>query len=159
MARDFTGDGVEPVRFVEGVVYGADDLVNAWVAKHIGMPWEQRSGDTALGIVKGKELVAGVVYSDFNGPNVFASIVSKSPVWQRNKRTVAQLFIYPFETLGAARMTCAIASSNRASVRLCERLGFRHEASLLYAAHDGSDRLVYRIFESEWRTALGVSDG
>lgn len=125
-----------------GLVVGSG--VVEWVAKQTnefgnfgcatGIGWERRG-----------ELVAGVAYSDFNGPNVNAHIavfglMSREYLWT--------IFDYPFKQLKVNRITCLIGEGNHKSVNLCGRMGFMPETRLK-GAHASGDLLIYRMFRDE----------
>lgn len=125
-----------------GLVVGAG--VVEWVAKKTnefgnfgcatGIGWERRG-----------EIVAGVAYADFNGPNVNAHIavdglMSREYLWT--------IFDYPFRQLKVSRITCLIGEGNHKSVNLCQRMGFSQEARLR-GAHPSGDLLIYRMFANE----------
>lgn len=92
------------------------------------------------------ELISGVAYGQYSGPNIVAHIASdKSKRWM-TKRYLWTIFDYPFNQLKVNRITCMIGPKNAASINLCERLGFERETTL-QGAHSDGDLLIYR----QWR--------
>lgn len=67
---------------------------------------------------------------------------------------VSALLEVGFDGLGLHRITARIDERNSASVRVAERLGFRHEARLVESSwfkEEWTTVLVYALLEQEWR--------
>lgn len=132
------------------VFYGADKLVTAWVAKRI--PGFQDKGETrALGIIAGGKMAGGVVYEDYNGLNIQASIAGEPGVNWLTRDTLHQIFAYPFIGLNCTCITVLCAMTNAPSIRLATKMGFEGEAIVRFAAHDGSDLVVLKMFRDQCR--------
>jgi len=119
------------------LVYGADAAIERWVAQRL--PWvDGFGGASAIGVARGGEVVAGVVYANFRRSSIEVSIAADDPRWAR-KGVLRALFAYPFVQLGCRRITCLIPAKNEQSLRLCQGLGFsvegRHPA--LFPDDDG----------------------
>jgi RimJ/RimL family protein N-acetyltransferase len=59
-----------------------------------------------------------------------------------------------FDRLGFHRISAVCIDGNRASARLLQRLGFRHEATFVDGVHfkgDWATELVFALLEDEWR--------
>lgn len=72
-----------------------------------------------------------------------------------------QLVGYAFAERGLLRLTASMSAHNAASVRLCERLGMRREATMPAAqcvAGDWHDVHRYVLSRSEWRSATPAPD-
>ena len=97
--------------------------------------------------------VAGVVYENWNGPNVVCHIASEGTNWP-NRTFLWTIFDYPYNQLGAERITAPVGEGNTVSRRFVERLGFEVEARLV-GAHPSGDLLMYvlRKPEAKW---LGI---
>lgn len=93
------------------------------------------------------EMIAGVAYADYNGPNCVAHIAGDGSRKWMTRRYLWTIFDYPFNQLGVNRITCMIGPKNMASINLCERLGFERETTL-QGAHPDGDLLIYRQFRS-----------
>lgn len=150
MGKDRRAEGVGAVSRVGNVLFGADALVAEWVASHVaGMTVSP--GATALGVLRGDDLVAGVVFERWNGVHVEASIAADvSGAWA-SRSTLFSLFFYPFVTLGCEAITVVVPSSNPESLNLALKLGFEPEALVRYAAHDGSTLVVLKQFRNQCR--------
>ena len=123
------------------------DLIGAWVAKKIGFDWFEGRA-TAIGRIKNGEIVAGVVYEDYNGANVMCHIAG-SGNWA-SREFLSIIFDYPFNQLQCKRITAVVVQSNEKSRRLVEHLGFEVEANLRDAHPDG-DLIVYRMTADKCR--------
>ena len=102
---------------------------------------------TSIGLEKDGELVAGVVYTDFNGKSITASIHGKGVNWL-NREFLWFIFFYPFKQLEVGRITVTIETFNKKSHNLAQKLGFTHEATLQKAGRFG-DLHVYRMFRED----------
>jgi RimJ/RimL family protein N-acetyltransferase len=131
------------------VLIGADEDVGAWVAARLSQSWSTGLG-RAIGFTRDQTLVAGVVYSQYNGTNVWTGIASDEVGWCSRKH-LRFLFDYPFSQLNAQRITALIDASNSRSIDFTTRLGFSYEATLCGSAPDGGDQLIYRMTAEECR--------
>lgn len=65
-----------------------------------------------------------------------------------------ELIRLSFDELGMHRVWAQLDPRNTASVRVCERLGMRHEAHLrqdMWLKGEWTDSAIYAILEQEWR--------
>jgi RimJ/RimL family protein N-acetyltransferase len=99
----------------------------------------------AIGIVRGGDLIAGVLYYQYSCANIWAAVAAEPKSRWLNRTVLWALFDYPFRQLGVRRMTIAIDEDNLVSRRFCEGLGFEPETRLK-AASPGGDLLIYRMF-------------
>lgn len=118
--------------------------VIAWVEKELDSTFPQ---STALGLVREGQLVAGVVYDNYNGVNINTHIVIKG---RMTKRYLWSIFHYPFEYLGVKRITGLVGEGNKASRAFCRNLGFTVEAALK-DCHPTGKLFVYRMMKNECR--------
>lgn len=105
---------------------------------------------TGIGWAKRGELVAGVAYAEWNGPNVVCHIASDGSKRWATREYLWTIFDYPFRQVGAKRITVCVGEGNSASRRFVKHLGFTHEATL-EGAHPSGDLLVYRLWRRECR--------
>jgi len=132
---------------VGNVLYGFDAEVIDFVAGKIP-GFVKTPGATALGIVRNKKLVAGIVYERCNGVNVEVSIAIDDRRWA-TRDTMHQIFNYPFGQLGCHCITVLVASTNPVSMNLAAKMGFEVEAIIKFAASDGSHVLVMKAFSDK----------
>lgn len=118
------------------------DAVGPWVASRVkGMSYYPGTS-TAIGRVKDGQIVAGVLYQDHNGPNIYAHIAIDPG--GMNRQFLSIIFDYPFNQLKVDRITGLVADSNMAARRLDEHLGFELEATL-HGAHPDGDLRIYKM--------------
>lgn len=107
-------------------VFGMDSFVMEWVrdrAPHASKGWDKYS---AIGISDGHKLIGGVVYHDFHGHCISASIATESPAWA-TRANLRVLFGYPFIQLGCRRLGALTGESNQKAQDMLSRLGFTVE--------------------------------
>ena len=150
MGRDRQREGGGRVIIKGSVLYGADEEVARWVGDQIPgyVPWE---GATALGVLKGGRLVAGVVYERCTSFNVEASIAAVPHAAWADRSTLFKLFDYPFRQLGVEAITVTVPGSNLASLNLALKLGFEAQAYVPFAAPDGSPLIVLQQYRNTCR--------
>lgn len=90
----------------------------------------------------------GVVYTNYNGANVFASIALAGPI---NRRFLYAIFYNPFVAWGLKHITCAIEESNARSIRLCHHLGFSERGRLPESAINGEDVIIMGMLKRDCR--------
>lgn len=130
------------------LIYGADQVVREWVNQQLGIQIDDRC--SALGIADDGQLIAGWVYTAYDGHSVMIHVASTDPRWMSKGRLFA-LFHYPYEQLGVVRINAVIARKNKRARRVCERLGFKEEG-LLRRGYDGKqDGVVYGMLKHECR--------
>jgi len=135
------------------VLFGADRQVSEWIVERI--PYLKPSENArALGVVKNGKLVAGVMYENWNGVHVEVAIAVEPRVIWANKRTLHALFYYPFVTLGCKAVSVSAGATNLPSINLATKLGFQMEAIVKFAAHDGSDLIVLKMFRQNCKWIL-----
>lgn len=142
------------------ILVGADDDVGRWIAARIdgAENWVPGSG-RAIGFTYGDRLIAGAGFFRYNGANVEVTFASEDPRWL-TRENLRILFEYPFRQLRLRRITTIADSTNYASRRFNEALGFVHEATLERACADG-DLIVYRMYpeDCKWLTKEGLARG
>lgn len=132
---------------MNGLVIGRS--VVEWMCAHYNHV-HSYGADTAIGWQKDGELVAGVAYANWNGVNIEAHIVSdKSRRWL-TREYLWTICDYPFNQVGAKRVTIVVAEGNQASRAFVEHLGFKIEARLADADPTGA-LLIYRLLKDECR--------
>lgn len=120
-----------------------------WVAKKTH-EFGNFGASVGIGVEKNGELVAGVVYSDYNGVNFVAHIASDGSKRWMTKEYLWLIFHYPFIQVNVNRITCLIGEANKESVSLCEHFGFELEARLK-GAHASGDLLIYCLWKKDCR--------
>lgn len=107
----------------------------------------------AIGYELDGEIRGAVVYTNYSGANVFATIAMAAPI---TKRFLFSMFWCPFEQFGVNHITCAIEESNAESLRLCTHMGFSQRGRLPECAVNGEDVIIMGMLKRECRwLALG----
>lgn len=125
----------------------ASTVIAEFVANRIGCA-PKKDNFAAIGLANDDKLVAGVVFSDWNGRQITAAIavdgkrISREFLWF--------MFYYPFCQLGAERVTACVEQTNKVSQQFVTRLGFDLECVMERAGRSG-DLLVYRMFREDCR--------
>lgn len=104
---------------------------------------------TAIGLESDGKIVAGVVYSDFNGKSIIAGIAGEGRHFL-TPEFLWFMFYYPFKQAGAERITACVETDNLQSQRFVEKLGFELEFTMKRAGKFG-DLLIYRMFRENCR--------
>jgi RimJ/RimL family protein N-acetyltransferase len=129
------------------LVYSQDEVVKQWVAARIPHVEGYSPWDTAIGVSREGQMIAGVVYSRFSKQDINLSIAATDPRWC-TRRTLRYLLGYPFLQLKVRRVTALVAVVNSKSRDLVERLGFQREG-VLRDWFEFSDVLVYGMLRRE----------
>lgn len=130
------------------IVTDEHERVGAFVSKMVGLTdW---ASHRAIGIEEDGEIIAGVVYDNYNGASINVHIAAIPGKRWMTKEALRFAFYYPFIQLGLKRITGLIPESNRASRRFAEHLGFELEA-ILHDAHPDGSVFVYRMFKDQCR--------
>lgn len=106
---------------------------------------------TAIGLRRGGELVAGVIYEGFNGRNMWAHVAAEPGRRWLVREYLFACFAYPFIVCGVDRLSGYVNASNTEARRFDEHLGFKEEARLRGAAPDGGDVILYVMWRDECR--------
>jgi RimJ/RimL family protein N-acetyltransferase len=107
------------------MIYGYDEIVAHWVAEQLDV---NGFGDCkAIGVGLGKDIIAGVVYHNYRPPlSIECSIAATNKKWA-SKRTLKELFSYPFIQLGVKRINVFTDIGNHPVREFLHRLGFTEE--------------------------------
>lgn len=134
------------------VIFSDQSRVWRFVHDHTGVPASHTM--RTLGLERDGELLAGVVYDNWNRVNVWMH-VAILPGTFLTPRFVRAAFEYPFLDMGCRRASGWVEESNAAARRLDEHLGFEVETRLRGAASDGGDVLIYAMWRDRCRWLRG----
>ena len=120
-----------------------------WVAKH------QRRGEgyglsAGIGLEEDGELIAGVVYNEWNKCNVNMHVASIGNRRWMTREYLWMCFDYPFNQLKVKRITAFIEDENHDAIRFDEHLGFKYETRMKDAYVNG-DILIYVLRRDDCR--------
>ena len=119
-----------------------------WVAKRTN-EYGNFGAAQGIGWARHGSLVAGVVYCDYNGPNIVGHIAAEGQNWL-TRTFLWAMFDYPFNQAKCRRLTAPVGEGNSKSRRFVQHLGFTHETTL-EGAHPSGDLLVYRLWRHDCR--------
>jgi RimJ/RimL family protein N-acetyltransferase len=137
------------------IVSGQREAVAEWVAGRIRGMWELPLKDfEAIGVVRDRQLIAGVVYTDYreiaSGEHDIRMCCAGEGPWL-TKSTLRVFFEYPFHQIRCVRVTALSAKANRKSRDLATRLGFKEEGCVRHGLGTGKDMMVYGLLKHECR--------
>jgi len=115
------------------------------------VPLHAYSGMKGIGNEFNGELVGGVLYEGFTGKNIWMHVAGKPGTRWLTRDFLREVFSYPFLQAGCDRVTGYVEASNLAARRFDEHLGFKQEAVLKGAAHDGGDVILYVMWKEDCR--------
>lgn len=128
------------------LVYGQDDLFCKWAGIKLGADPEFFKFAKAIGIMRGKEVLAAVVYHNYTNHCIEMSIVSVDKRWC-NRHNLKALFAYPFTQLGLRRVQALCSSTDEWVQMFIKRLGFSHEGIHPCGYWDGGDALSFGMLK------------
>jgi len=111
------------------------NLIGPWVFNRINKTWAPQ-GREAIGLVRGDEVLGGVVFEDWNLKSVSAHMAWADPSVSA-RRLILAVFHYAFIDLGAEKVVGCVNSANKAALKTDLRLGFRPEAVIEGVFPDG----------------------
>lgn len=115
------------------------------------MPMAYVENMKSLGLERDGELVAGVLYEGYNGPNVWMHVAAVPGRRWMQRDYLWYCFHYPFNEMGVQRISGYVNASNTQARSFDEHLGFKVEATLSGAAPDGGDVLIYVMRREDCR--------
>ncbi|CAB3774009.1 GNAT family N-acetyltransferase [Paraburkholderia humisilvae] len=135
------------------LIFDRSDEVTNFVAAMTG---EARYDNcTTIGLEKGGQIVAGVLYQGHNGPNVLMHFSLQGSRHVITRAFVCAAFMYPFQVLGCNRVTGLVRTDNLEAQRLDQHLGFVREGVMRQGARDGTDFIMYGMLRQECRFLRG----
>lgn len=119
------------------------DFVGPWVAEKTGGTYSPGSA-SVIGLEKDGELVAGVMFENYNGNSVQMHVASDGSKRWMTKEFLRAAFWYPFEQLKVKKIIGLVDSTNLPAQRFDEHLGFRRECTIADAGKV-EDMIVYSM--------------
>lgn len=130
--------------------------VAAWVAERMPrtMTADEFGDCTAIGVADAglTKMLAGVVYHEYRGFDVWLSMAADSPAWAQ-RGTIYALMAYPFEQMGVRRVTTFIGKQNKRARAFNRGLGFKEEGVLKHAYDGHEDACVYGLTREDWQAS------
>lgn len=131
------------------LILGRDRAIAEWVRQQLAPVIDDWGPMAAIGIARGPEIIAGIVYNNYRWPSIEASIAATSPSWC-SRRMLAAIFAFPFRQLGCRRLGASTEVTNQPARAFLCRLGFREEGLLRCALPHG-DAVLYGMTAAECR--------
>lgn len=128
------------------LIFDDNARVASWCQQQIKHFSGWGSDPKAIGYELDGEIRGGVVYTNYSGANVFATIAMTAPI---SKRFLFSMFWCPFVQFGVRHITCAIEASNTRSLHLCAHMGFKQEGRMRESAIGGEDIIIMGMLKSE----------
>ena len=129
-----TGDVMEALQFFNSI-----------------MPLTASADMKAICLKKDDQMVASVIYQGYNGQNVWMHVAAQPGSRWMTREYLRYCFYYPFVELGVKRVSGHVDANNAMARRMDEHLGFKQEAVLKGAAHDGGDVILYVMWREGCR--------
>lgn len=105
---------------------------------------------TSIGLERDGEIIAGVVYDNYSGSNVFLHFAGKDGARWCTHELLKMVFGYAFDGLGVKRVSGFVPVSNKTAVDFELHLGCKVEA-VMKDAHPTGDMLIMRMTRAECR--------
>jgi RimJ/RimL family protein N-acetyltransferase len=126
------------------ILLGHDPLVLAWIKARHGM--EMFPPCVAVGISEGSDLIGAIVFNNFTGRNIEASVAGETRAF--SPRVIRWCFQYAFGQLGCSRATLRTRKRATEVRHLIERMGFKPEGKMRRYYGD-DDAMVYGLLREE----------
>jgi len=110
---------------MDELVFDQKEAIGAWVAQQVGQTCEWGSF-YSLGIVRDGEIIAGVVFNNFNGANATCHIAI-SKFSRVMPAMIEHSCKYAFEFCGLKRLTGMVPSNEPKILAFDKHLGFEEE--------------------------------
>lgn len=119
-------------------------IVGDWVAKRIrGGYFAERS--QAIGLEKNTDLVAGVIYENWNQRSIVCHIAIEERI---TPTFLGTIFHYPYNVCQVEKIIVPVGADNEGSKRLVEKMGFAEEARIKDACVEG-DLIFYTLLRDK----------
>ena len=140
------------IALMSTLVFDQSERVGAWVAQQVGQTADW-GGAYAMGVEMNGEIVAGVVFNNYNGANATAHIAIAKPC-KAARELIKHAFRYAFVHCGLQRLTGMVPASEPKTAAFDLHLGFEEEFVMKRAAPDGGDMLVLVMWPDKCRWLL-----
>lgn len=117
------------------IITGENNRVGEFISSILRRKWISGEAET-IGLEEDGKLIAGVMFTDFNGSNICMHVAAIGKGWM-NREYLRYCFYYPFEQLKVKRITGIVDSTNEQALNFDQHLGFKKEAVLTDAGEFG----------------------
>lgn len=131
------------------LVFDQKERIGQWVAGEIDYT-AGLTGYYAMGVEQDGEIVAGILFHQFNGSNAWAHIACRKP-----SRAFVELlkhgYQYAFTHCGLRRLTGAVVDSNQKALKLDLHMGWQEEFVMKQAGVGGEDLHILVLWPENFR--------
>ena len=133
------------------LLYGHDELVTKLVVDRI-KDLHRLDRYVAIGVINGSNLIAGVVYHDYQpeSRNIQMSMAAISPMWAK-KETIGKLLQYPFDQLNCFKIFLNIGIDNVKALKTMKHIGFIQEAILQHVHGKDQHCAILGMLKSDYQ--------
>jgi len=128
-------------------------LVGPWTTSRLGCEWFPEAV-SCIGLAEitpsGPELVAGVLFSDYNKASIQMHVAAEPGARWMTKAYLGFCFQYAFNQAKVRKILGYVGSGNEAAKRFDEHIGFTLE-TVLADAHPDGDLLIYSMTRAQCR--------
>lgn len=117
------------------LIYGEEHKLLPWAQERVGVTF--RRDAYTIGLEKGSELAAVVVFDGFSDVDANIHIASDGSARWMNKALLLATFNYAFVQLGLRRLTGLVPADNEQALKFDEHLGFVREGYHPHASKTG----------------------
>lgn len=131
------------------LIYGDEPRLLSWAQERIGVAF--RRDAYTLGLEKGGQIVAAVVFDNFSECDCNMHIASDGTRGWMNKSLLLAAFAYPFSQLGLLRLTGLVPADNADALAFDEHIGFVREGYHPKAGPGGTDLISLGLMRENCR--------
>lgn len=139
------------------LLYGYSDEIAAWVADRIPHANAFSGPYTAIGVVSGDNLLAGVVFHEYQPDygNIQVSMAADSPMWARPE-IIAELLAYPFGQLRCWMLYTLIPHDNAPALKVNEHIGVKRKTVVPHYFGRKRHAVVCQMTRTEYLKTYGA---
>lgn len=128
-----------------------NDALANWAAAHIEGIRRGFKPCTTMGVFDGDELVAVMVYHNFDRPSgvIEVSGAGITPRWL-TRAVLHEMFAYPFDQLGCQMIVMRVSENNSRLLRILTAYGFDHILIPRLRGRDEGER-IFTLTDDAWR--------
>ncbi len=141
------------------LLLGEDETVKKWIIDKIDCVHNIEPCVT-IGVVSNHELIAGVVYHDYQKRYgvIQISMAATNPMWAR-KIIIWGLLRYPFEQLCCYKVMASVKTDNVKALKTFKNIGFVQEAVLNHNYGEGQHAAIIGMLKPDYNRIFGANDG
>ena len=135
------------------------ERIGIWVCARTGGQFEL-SGSVAIGLEQDGQLIAGVLFDQYNGRSICMHVAAVEGARWLTKEYLRVCFDYPFNQAKVNKIIGLVDSTNHTARRFDEHLGFTLAATLEDAGKYG-DLLIYSMTRQQcwFLKKMGIQNG